>query len=133
MTQLVDHCDVLVHEMSYGPLITDMDRKVLKQNVTNWKQIQKEQLEKEKNKQRWEDIKTRTRLWMHSDAEMVGTFASSVHAKKLVVTHFSSRYDTSENSEWKMCFLIAEQVKEYYQGRVDVAVDGLSYTVCSVC
>lgn len=66
MTQLVDHCDVLVHEMSYGPLITDMDRKVLKQNVTNWKQIQKEQLEKEKNKQRWEDIKTRTRLWMHS-------------------------------------------------------------------
>lgn len=32
-----------------------------------------------------------------------------------------------------MCFLIAEQVKEYYQGRVDVAVDGLSYTVCSVC
>lgn len=40
-------------EMSYGPLITGMDRKVLKQNVTNWKQIQKEQLEKEKNKQRW--------------------------------------------------------------------------------
>ena len=101
--------------MSYGPLITDMDRKVLKQNVTHWKQIQKEQLEKEKNKQRWEDIKTRTRLWMHSDAEMVGTFASSVHAKKLVVTHFSSRYDTSENLERKMCFLIAEQVKEYYQ------------------
>lgn len=132
MTQLVDHCDVLVHEMSYGPLITDINRKYIKQDVSQWKHIQKVELKTEKNKKRWDDIKMRTRVWNHSDAEMVGTFASSVHARKLIVTHFSSRYDTNPNSEKKMNFLIREQVKEYFKERVDVATDGLSYIVYPV-
>lgn len=132
MVPLITGCDVLVHEMSYGPLITDLQRNYLHQDVYNWKQVQHSALQDPKNVERWNKIKASAQLWEHSDAEMVGNFASTVGAKKLVLTHFSSRYDTNPRSEDRMEYLIRGQVQEWFKGRIEVARDGKTIVVCFV-
>jgi len=63
----------------------------------------------------------------HSYPEIVGSFASSLHAKKLVLTHFSQRYRTSQEEcredENNVLFL-ADQTKETFtEGEVLAAED----------
>ena len=132
MVPLITGCDVLVHEMSYGPLITDLQRNYLHQDVYNWRQVQHSALQDPKNVERWNKINASAQLWKHSDAEMVGNFASTVGAKKLVLTHFSSRYDTNPRSEDRMEYLIRGQVQEWFKGRIEVARDGKTIVVCFV-
>lgn len=130
MKPLVANSDVLVHEATYGPILSDLDRSLLHQDLTNWKQIQDEVLMDERNQRRWDELKKKALYTCHSSCEMVGRFASEIHAKAVILTHLGSRYDCkSERTAKAIQYLLKEQVGLYFDGLAVTAYDGFQFMV----
>ena len=126
MKSLVMNSDVLVHEATYGPILSDLDRSYLRGDLKRWKQVQEEALSIPKYKNKWENIKEKAVIWYHSTIEMAGNYATSVNAKNLILTHLSGKYDAgSINSQKNIQYLFKEQCKLYFNGEAIVAYDGL--------
>ena len=126
MKSLVMNSDVLVHEATYGPILSDLDRSYLRGDLKKWKQLQEEVLSIPKYKNKWENIKEKAVTWYHSTIEMAGNYATSVNAKSLILTHLSGKYDTtSMNSKKNIQYLFEEQCKLYFNGETILACDGL--------
>lgn len=129
MKPLVMNSDVLVHEASFGPIISDIDRKYLN-NVKEWKSLQTQLLGEERYLKKWVAVKEKAKKWNHSTLEMVGVYASSIHAKNLILTHIGGRYDAkSPKSTSNIQYLIEQQARLYYEGDVKVAYDGFQFVL----
>jgi ribonuclease Z len=61
----------------------------------------------------------------HSTAAGAGRFATAAQAKKLVMTHFSPRYDRNEPSV-KMISDLVHEARAHFSGEVAAAHDFLS-------
>lgn len=129
MKPLVMNSDVLVHEASFGPIITDIDRKYLS-NINEWKSLQTQLLEEERNMKKWMNIKEKAKKWNHSTLDMVGAYASSIHAKNLILTHIGGRYDAkSPKSIRNIQYLLEQQARLYFKGHLEVAYDGFQFVL----
>lgn len=87
MESLVQNCDILFHECSYGPILMDMERDVLTMEDYDYDELERKMLQQAPYKARWDKIEAAAILWRHSTAEMAGSYATKVKAKKLVVFH----------------------------------------------
>ena len=65
MVNLIQNCDILFHELSYGPIITDMDRDALRQPESKLPKLQNELLSQERTKARWDKIIASAAFWKH--------------------------------------------------------------------
>ena len=135
MKPLVQDSDLLVHEATFGPILSDINHDYLHIDVTQWKEFQEEVLQDPKNQRIWNDLKWRAKAYGHSNIEMTATFAQEIHAKHLILTHIGGRYDAkSPKSINAIKVLFEEQAKEYFDGEVVVAYDGFQYNLaCCVC
>lgn len=135
MKPLVQDSDLLVHEATFGPILSDINHDYLHIDITKWKEIQQEVLQDPKNNSIWQNLKWRARAYGHSNIEMAGTFAQEIHAKHLIFTHIGGRYDAkSPKAIEAIKVMFEEQAKEYFDGEVIVAYDGFQYHLsCCVC
>ena len=135
MKPLVQDSDLLVHEATFGPILSDINHDYLHIDITKWKEIQQEVLQDPKNNSIWNNLKWRARAYGHSNIEMAGTFAQEIHAKHLIFTHIGGRYDAkSPKAIEAIKVMFEEQAKEYFDGEVIVAYDGFQYHLrCCVC
>ena len=126
MVSLIQNCDLLFHELSYGPILSDMDRDALLQPESTYAQLQNSLLSQERTRARWEKIIASAGFWKHSTAEMVGVFAEKVKAKRLVLIHIGARYE-AKNREVrdKIENLLRKRVNEFYHGSIVLSHDGM--------
>ncbi len=67
----------------------------------------------------------------HSTAADAGRFAASAHAKQLILTHFSPRYDQRGEGLITIADLVKEAENEFIEGRVLAAKDFMQYEIKS--
>lgn len=126
MVDLVKGCDILFHELSYGPCLLDISRDVLNEPEYRDKLLEKEWLSVEKNAARWKKIEDNAQLWKHSTAEMVGNYATEVEAKRVVLIHIGGRYEAfNRDKNARIEGMLRRRVKEFYKGAVLLAHDGM--------
>lgn len=65
-----------------------------------------------------EELKDKAAAAMHSTAKMAGAFASQIRARKLVLTHFSSRYEASR------CFTDKKTGRGSFDSNIDDLQEG---------
>lgn len=130
MESLVQNCDILFHECSYGPILMDMERDVLTMEDYDYDELERKMLQQAPYKARWDKIEAAAILWRHSTAEMAGSYATKVKAKKLVIFHLGARYDVRnyKNAE-KINQMLRNRVARFYDGSIEVAYDGITVLV----
>lgn len=122
---LVENSTVLVHESTYGPILSDMDRKFLNGNLSTWRSTQNMALTDDKYKKKWDKVTEKAKKWNHSTVEMAGKFAHSVRAENLILTHIGGMYDAKSDKTLKnIQYLFEEQARLHFPGKVHVAYDG---------
>lgn len=130
MENLIQNCDILFHELCYGPIISDMDRNALNQPESKFAKLQNELLSQERTKARWDKIIASAAFWKHSTAEMVGVFAEKVNAKRLVLIHIGARYEVKKpDVRDKIETLLKNRVGEFYHGPIVLSHDGTIVTM----
>ena len=129
MKPLVENSDVLVHEATFGPILSDLQRSGFYDYQWNWEEVQEEWLQNPKNKSKWESIVQKAAIYQHSTLDMVGQFAQEVKAKNLILTHIGGRYDGKSAKTLKaLTHIFCGRVRKYFGGKVDMAYDGFTYT-----
>lgn len=130
MENLIQNCDILFHELCYGPTLSDMDRNVLREPESKYVKLQKEFFGQERTKARWDKIIASAAYWKHSTAEMTGVFAEKVKAKQLVLIHIGARYEV-KNPEVraKIETMLKNRVGEFYHGPMVLSHDGTIITM----
>ena len=126
MKNLIKGCDVLFHELSYGPCLLDISRDTIYSPAHLDKQYTEELLADKTNLAKWQKIETLAEKWKHSTAEMVGKYATDVEAKRIVLIHIGSRYEVkNRDNASRIEGMLRMRVKEYYKGSIVLAHDGL--------
>ena len=126
MKDLVKGCDILFHELSYGPCLLDISRDTINSPEYQDKQLTEELLADSSNVAKWEKIEASAQRWKHSTAEMVGKYATEVEAKRVVLVHIGSRYEVrNRDKASRIEGMLRKRVKEYYNGFIILAYDGL--------
>ena len=130
MEKLVQNCDILFHECSYGPILMDMERDVLTMEDYDYDELERKMLQQAPYKARWDKIEAAAALWRHSTAEMTGSYATKVGAKKLVAFHLSARYDMRnyQNAQ-KVNQMLRNRIARFYDGPIEIAYDGIVVSV----
>ena len=108
----------------------DMERDVLTMEDYNYDELERELLLQGPYKARWDKIEAAAILWRHSTAEMAGSYATKVGAKKLVAFHLGARYDvrnyqTAEKINW----MLRKRIARFYEGPIEIAYDGITVSV----
>ena len=80
MESLVQNCDILFHECSYGPILMDMERDVLTMEDYDYDELERKMLQQAPYKARWDKIEAAAILWRHSTEEMSCSYATKVKA-----------------------------------------------------
>lgn len=130
MISLIENCDLLLHELSVGPALSDIDESYLSHQQSEWRNDIADVLRDPVKGRKWKSVSDRAMLTDHSNAEMTGTFAKRVRAKKLCCIHIGgrySRYDPLKKEAINQ--MLKSRVEEYYDGEVVIGTDGLTIRV----
>lgn len=134
MKPLVMDSDVLVHDCTFGPILYDLNKDLLKEDVQNWKEQVNKALADKHNQYRWNRIKGSALYTNHSNIQMAGEYAMEVRAKNLFLTHLSRKYDAEDPTvRSRIEYLFEEQAKMYFDGFVKTVFEGYKFFFYRVC
>lgn len=127
-------CDVLVHEATVGPILSDINRDYLNVAETEWKQLQERVNSDPSLSATWNRVAGRALYIGHSTLMQTAQFAFKVNAKALYITHIGGRYQAkSEEHKRAIREMMRFEAKRYFGGKVEICEDGMIVNVCCVC
>lgn len=130
MNELVMNCDVLVHEATVGPILSDINRDYLDCSETEWKTIQNQIDNDPELSEKWNRAELRAPSIGHSTIKQAAQFAQKVHAKKLCLVHIGGRYQAkSEGHKRAIREMMRFEAGRYFEGTVEVGEDGMILNV----
>lgn len=118
-------CDVLVHEATVGPILSDISRDYLDVSESEWEALQNQINSDPSLRNKWNHVAMRAPMIGHSTIQQAAQYAKDVNAKVLCLVHFGGRYQAkSEKHKEAIRDMMLFEAKRYYGGNVKVCQDG---------
>lgn len=134
MEKLVMNCDVLLHEATVGPILSDINRDYLDRPETEWNAIQSQIDQDPALSAKWNRTAARAPGIGHSTIKQAAQFAKKVNAKKLCMLHIGGRYQAkSEEHKRAISKMMQFEAGRYFEGNVEVCEDGMIISISCVC